>query len=150
MILDPNGRNVSPGAAADDKPSAPQRGVLLSLGHIGAGNKETLEDVLTTLQESARQDGHNVIAPTHVMVKGAEVIGYLSLAGMPTVYCWFDSKATKASDSIKMIEHGETVLREKNARHYAVAVGEDSPFAPHMERLGFSRVDKATIWIKQL
>lgn len=111
-----------------------------------------LKDNVTAkrLFEAAAADNHTVIAPTHVMMRGEQIIGYLSLGAMPVVQSWFDSKAGHVLDSLKMIEMGEAVITSQGAQVYQVAVSEDSPFAPHMERLGYTRVFTTTLWQKQL
>ena len=102
------------------------------------------------LQRAAAADDHLVLAPTHVMMKGEQIVGYLSLGGLPTVHAWFDSKSPHASDSLKMIETGEAIMASNGARQYAVAVAEHSPFTAHMERLGFTKLGTTTLWTKAL
>ena len=63
------------------------------------------------MNAAAAADNHPVLAPSHVMVKGGQVIGYLSLGSLPTVQAWFDSKNKHALDSLKMIEQGEEIGR---------------------------------------
>jgi len=111
-----------------------------------------LKDNVTAkrLFEAAAADDHTVIAPTHVMMRGEQIIGYLSLGAMPVVQSWFDSKSGHVLDSLKMIEMGEAVIASQGAAAYQVAVSENSPFAPHMERLGYKPVGKTVLWQKQL
>lgn len=102
------------------------------------------------LFEAAQKDKHTCIAPTHVMVRDDQIIGYLSLGGMPVVQAWFDSQSGHALDSLKMIEMGEAIFDTQGVKGFCVAVSEDSPFAPHMERLGFKPLMKTVLWHKQL
>ena len=107
------------------------------------------------LKLAAAADEHIVIAPTHVMVKPGpdgqtEIVGYLSINGMPTVHAWFDSKNPRALDSLKMIEHGETICREGGLAMYCVACAAESPFTPHLPRLGFEKLGVTTLWVKKL
>jgi hypothetical protein len=107
-------------------------------------------ELVKAIAQAAAADDHQCIAPTHVMVKGDQIIGYLSLGGMPVVQAWFDTKNPHVLDSLKMIEHGETALAEAGAQTYMVAVSEQSPFRPHLERLGFQPVMETTLWIKRV
>lgn len=102
------------------------------------------------LVEAAAADHHQCLAPTHVMVRGDQIIGYLSLGGLPTVQAWFDSATGHVLDSLKMIEMGEAVLASQGAGAYAVCVSKDSPFFPHMQRLGFEPVMETTVWKKKV
>lgn len=105
---------------------------------------------IAELQQLAGEDNHAVLAATHVMVKGGKVVGYLSLGALPCVHAWFDTKNKHATDSLKMIEHGETIFREKGVRAYTVACAETSPFTPHMERMGFEKLGVTTLWRKRI
>jgi len=102
------------------------------------------------IQTAARADNHEAIAPTHAMLKGDKIIGYLSVNGMPNVHAWFDTKNPHVMDSLKMIEMGELVLRENGITAYSLLCAEESPFAPHLERLGFVKLGTTVLYIKQL
>lgn len=102
------------------------------------------------LFEAAQADHHVTIAPTHVMIRGEQIIGYLSLGGMPVVQAWFDSKSGHVLDSLKMIEMGEAIFDSQGVKGFCVGVSADSPFAPHMERLGFKNIGQQVLWHKTL
>lgn len=105
---------------------------------------------LVELQMAAAADEHIVIAPTHIMERNGEIIGYLSLGAMPVVQAWFHSQKCRALDSVRMIRAGEQVFREIGVKQYCVGVSEHSPFAPHMGRLGYTRLLTNTLWRKTL
>lgn len=128
-----------------------QRAVLVPIKPRDQAEAAALPAKLAQLNDQAAADNHHVvIAPTHLMMKGDEIVGYLSLNGLPTVQAWFDSHHKHAADSLKMIEHGETVFREAGVRMYAICCAEESPFTPHMDRLGFKKLGTTVMWIKQL
>ena len=127
-----------------------QRAVLVPIKPRNQDEAEALPAKVQRLQQAAAADNHMVVAPTHIMMKGDEIVGYFSLNGLPTIRAWFDTKNKHAADSLKMIEHGETLVRETGAPLYCIGVAEDSPFLPHMERLGFTKLGTQTVWIKQL
>jgi len=102
------------------------------------------------LVEAAAKDDHLVIAPTHVMMRGEEIIGYLSLGALPVVQAWFDSKSGHVLDSLKMIEMGEAIFDTQGVKQFAVGVQPNSPFAPHMARLGFVELGQTVLWHKTL
>lgn len=127
-----------------------QRPVLVSLKPRDQAEAAALPGKLAALTAKAEADAHDVVAPTHLMVKGNDIIGYLSLGGLPMVQAWFDSHHKHAGDSLKMIEHGETVLREQGHRAFGICCMEASPFTPHMERLGFRKLGVTTVWVKAI
>lgn len=108
------------------------------------------ESELKELAVLAAADNHIVMGATHLMRRDGKTVGYLSLGGIATVQAWFDSKELGASDSIRMIEQAEAVLRNCQKGQYLVAVAEDSPFAPQMKRLGFTPVCKTVLWHRKL
>jgi hypothetical protein len=110
----------------------------------------TLQATLLELNQAAAADAHRVINPTHLMMKGGKIVGYLSIGALPVVHCWFDTKNPQVADSLKMIEHGETVCRTQGVRDYTVACAETSPFSQHMPRLGYTKLGTTTLWRKEL
>jgi hypothetical protein len=127
-----------------------ERARLVGLKPANREEAERVPETLAALAAAAAADGHPVIGPTHVMVKGEKIIGYLSLGGLPTVQAWFDRKHPHAADSLKMIETGEALLQDKGVREYAVACAPESPFTPHMERMGFERLGETVLWLKRI
>ena len=125
-----------------------RRTVLVPLRPRNAAEAAALPARLQALAAAAATDAHLVLGPTHVMLAGDKIIGYLSLGGMPTVQAWFDSKHPHAATSLKLIEHGETVLREQGIEQCALCCAENSPFTPHLERLGFTKLGTTVLWHK--
>lgn len=124
-----------------------ERTVLVPLQHV---SDEEPFRIAQRLKDLAAADSHCVIAPSHVMVKGEKMVGYLSIGGMPNVHAWFDSKHPHAADSLKMIETGEALLRDKGVPAYSLLCAAESPFTPHLERLGFTKLGATVLYIKRL
>lgn len=131
-------------------PQVLQRATLVPLAPRDQHEAELLPQKLDTLRQLAADDQHVVLNPTHVMVKDGQIIGYLSLNGLPNVHAWFDTKHKHALDSIKMIEHGETIFRQQGVRAFTVACAAESPFTPHLPRLGFQKLGTTVLWHKNL
>jgi hypothetical protein len=132
-------------------PELLRRAELLPLQPRDQAEAQALPAKLDALRALAAEDGHMVINPTHVMV-GPEgnIIGYLSLNGLPVVHAWFDTKHKHVRDSLTMIEHGQTILRQQGVRGFAVACAAESPFTPHLPRLGFHQLGATVLWHKYL
>lgn len=128
-------------------PQVLERTILVPLHR--AANEEP-ERIAFRVKELAAADNHCVIAPTHLMIKGEKTLGYLSLGGLPNVHAWFDSKHPHTMDSLKMIETGEAILRDKGATAYSLLCAEESPFTPHLERLGFTKLGTTVLYLKRL
>lgn len=127
-----------------------QRAVLLPLKPRTQQEAEAMPARIEALTAAAMADHHRVVAPTHVMDLGGEILGYLSINGLPTVRAWFDSRQKNALQSLKMIEHGETIVRELGHPAFIIGVSPQSPFLPHMGRLGFEQLGTQIVFIKRL
>lgn len=110
----------------------------------------SLAAVHAELQEAAAADQHIVLGPTHAVVKGGQVVGYASVGGLPTMHVWLDSQRANALDSVRMLEHVEVVMRERGIRHVLLPCAVESPFTPHLERLGFRRLGPTVLYMKEV
>lgn len=101
---------------------------------------------LRELVAAANQDRHPVIGPTHVAIKAGRVVGYMGV--IPSVQVWVDTHQVKALDSLRLLREAEAVLRRAGIRRYVMPCAEHSPFYPHMERLGFTRLGFTSLNLK--
>lgn len=102
------------------------------------------------LQTVAAADSHVVIGPSHLITRGGEILGYASLGRVPTLHVWLDSKHASAGDTLRMLETAEALLADKGVGLVIMPCAEESPFTPHMERLGFQKLGTTVLWAKQL
>ena len=111
---------------------------------------QELNHCLATLAAAAQRDNHVVLFPTHVFVKSGEIVGYGSVAAMPILNFWADSAKLGPADSLRMIEQGEAVSSHHGLRTVIVPCAENSPFAVHMERLGYTKLGTTVLYRKEL
>lgn len=147
MILNLNGK---PAVETVEHEAHTEDTVLIPLKANSEQEATALQMLVEALVNAAARDNHIVMGATHVMVRGGKPIGYLSLGGQMTVQCWFDSTVKNPRHSKDMIRHGETLLRNSNVKNYVVCCSPDSPFAPNMERLGFTKLGTTVLWQKNL
>lgn len=145
MILTPNGQPAQIEEAVDKEPLTTEETVLLPVRQMKTG-----ENIVAALLKAAGADRHTAIAPTHVMMRGDKIIGYLSLNGLPQVHAWFDSTVKNPRHSREMIKSGEVIFREMGVKNYCIACAAESPFTPHMERMGFEKLGTTVLWAKKL
>lgn len=102
----------------------------------------------------AKADNHALIAPTHVFVKGAELIGYASVGMVPLVLPWFDTRRCKAADSLYFINQMENLVANAMPQNgqdlLCVPFVETSPFAPYIAKLGYIDTGKAHVTFKKV
>ena len=94
------------------------------------------------LIEAAVEDNHVALQGTHIVKKGGEIVGYISLGVMPALHFWMHTKKTSVFDSRRMMLFCEEELRRMGARWYWLPVTSTTPFAPYIERFGFTRAKK--------
>lgn len=102
------------------------------------------------LVAAAAVDHHTVIAPTEIVWRGTEIVGYGSLGGAPMMHVWLDSKSVRPRESIALLATGETLLARHGHHSVIVPCWDGSPFAPHMERLGYTKLGTTTLYTKNL
>lgn len=108
------------------------------------------EHEMAELLEAAGKDKHEVVFPSHLVKKDGKTIGYVGVFSMPVLMWWLDSKEGKARDTLELLAQIEDFARSKNVKRYATICSEDSPYFPHMERLGFSKLGETVLFEKEL
>lgn len=109
-----------------------------------------LNATVDRLHAAAAADNHAVLNPTHVVLKGEAIVGYGSLAGLPTLHLWVDSKRVNAMESMRLLETTEVLLAEGGCRAVCVPCSEESPFYAHMERLGYTKLGRTVLFVKNV
>lgn len=100
------------------------------------------------LEVAAAADNHGVAAPSHVICRGREIIGYLSIGTVPSVYMWLDSKAMHARDTVDVVNFYENYIAGSGASGFFLPVPDASPLRPFVEKLGYNLVAKTTLFFK--
>jgi Xaa-Pro aminopeptidase len=105
---------------------------------------------LQALEKAAAADDHTVIAATHLITKGKEIVGYASIGGLVMVNVWMDSQRLKARESCHLINTIENIAANGGARALCVPCAAHSPFYPLMPGLGYSRLGVSSFNVKTL
>lgn len=115
----------------------------------------TAQEQIVALNEEAAKDNHAVLFPSHV-IQNAEnkVVGYFSLARMPTVNVWTSTKETTAKESLHLLSCLDSLmadmLKTNPAPIYAMPCQEDSPYFELMEKMGFQKLGGTVMFVKNL
>lgn len=116
---------------------------------MGTSLRSIHQDDVNDLQELAKRDGHDLWAPTHIIEKDGEMVGSVSIDGIPmcTVFISQDVDSPFALRSIS--KEIEEVMRNYGDRHYFIVAGPRSPayrFLPKGGYVGFN----TTLWYKEV
>lgn len=111
-------------------------------------------DEVDPLRDLAQDDQHELISPSHVFVKGGEIIGYASIAQVPLILPWFHTARCHPADSHYFINQVENLIAEcmpNNGQDLiCVPFAPGSPFEPHIEKLGFVNAGKVALTFKKV
>lgn len=107
---------------------------------------------LEVLHERAREDRHEVIAPTHVFTKEGEIVGCVSIGAVPLMLPWFHTRLCHARDSVYYINQMENLAANlfTGSGLICVPVVKESPFQQHIGRLGYLEAGSATVTFKKV
>lgn len=65
------------------------------------------------LKRNAEADNHaGVYCPTHVSIKGNEIVGYMSIGVIPIVLTWQHTEKVGPLDSLRLLGHVEGTLQQ--------------------------------------
>lgn len=102
------------------------------------------------LHEAAQRDGHHIMGATHLVMRGEECVGYVSIAGLPVMHTWLDSQRIHAGESLRVQDQVDALLNDRfGGSPVLVPCPEESPFTPHMERLGYERLGPTMLYLKR-
>ncbi len=98
----------------------------------------------------AKMDDHPVIAPTHVVMKEGNQIGYFCINGLPIWFGHLSKELTNPNDTFRLIHHIEESLIDAGNSQVMTLVGTESKLHPKMADLGYGFVGNADIFVKGL
>ena len=107
-------------------------------------------DELQALVAAAADDHHSVLFPTHVIKRDGEIVGYLSVCATPIVNVWAHSKKINALQSVRLMHKLEDELKSNGILNYIMPCAKDSPYYPHMQKLGYTALGENVWHLKQL
>lgn len=101
------------------------------------------------LMQAVKQDSDNLDFPTHMVLRGDEIIGGISVGAIPFCTVWMDSEKCDAKDSFQMQSCIESVLNDRGISRYFVACDEKSNYMGHMERFGHKPYWRAVLYLRE-
>ncbi len=104
-----------------------------------------LQSELPALKLASEADGHGLFFQSHLITRGAEIVGSFSQA-IPVNTVWLHSKKLTPAESFHCIRRlDEHLVMSGLARSLTLCTPE-SPFFPYMTRLGKTEVLKCSLF----
>jgi hypothetical protein len=101
------------------------------------------------LVEAARADGnHAVIDPTHVVMRGDEIVGYGSIGRVRMFYAWLDTQKLSGMESFNAWRQAEMEMQRLGGP-IACPCKLTSPLLPFMERKGYKPLGDVRLFRKE-
>ena len=107
------------------------------LSHIFTKIRRVTEADLPILAELCKADDHAVVLPTHVVERGLQMIGYVSIGVVPTVLVWLDTTRATIRDSMAVTNFFENAVSDRGSTSILLPCNESSPFRPYVEQVGY-------------
>jgi len=89
--------------------------------------------------DAATRDGHGMLGPlaTHMAEMDGDVVAAATIGNILALHIWTDRERVGALQSVRLFRQGEAVANALGFRLICVPCKSDSPYRPHMTRLGF-------------
>lgn len=93
------------------------------------------------LRRNAESNNHAVYAPSHVCVKGGEIVGYLSIGMIPLVLTWQHTEKVGPTDSLLTLGFVQGTLQ--NFPYTCLPCDPASPYMRLLPKAGFKKYTKS-------
>lgn len=99
------------------------------------------ETLMPYVQAAAADDRHAVVGCSHVVMRGGQVIGYLSLATVPVLNVWMHSQKAKSRDTMAVANFVENTVAQLGHSSLLLPCNADSPYFKALPSLGYEETD---------
>ena len=101
------------------------------------------------LDALAKENNHQLWAPTHVVRKEGVIVGGLSIGGVPLVNVFYGPKI-RAQDTFIVQDETEKVIKENMWKDYLVSLSPDSPMYKHASKWGLIELGNTFLHYKKI
>lgn len=105
----------------------------------------TLEEH-AALERAATGDRHRVIVPTHMAMRGSEVIGYVSAGVVPLLFGWVHTQKATPQETFKIWREAEAAMHGKGLS--CLPVTDTSPLLKFAGKMGYDWLGTAHLHLK--
>ena len=105
------------------------------------------------VHEGLLSDGGILYCPTHQVNRDGELIGAVSIGGIPTLHWWLDKGKGQALQSVRAVKKSEKILKDLGYKTYQTIIPDTSTFTEEvMSKLGFTKAFEVpgSVYIKNI
>lgn len=89
-----------------------------------------------SVEPLAKSDGHELVLPSHLVLKNTEVIGSLSLGRVPLALVWLHTKKATVRDTLNTLNFMENAMAQV-APTWCIPCPSTSPLFAYVEKGGY-------------
>jgi len=116
---------------------------------MGTSLRGIRESDIGALYELAAKDNHDLWIPTHVIESDGEMVGSISIDGIPLCTGFISSEINSPFALRAISQEVEEVVRNYGDKRFFMCIGPQSPAYRFMPRGGYSAF-KTTLWYKEI
>lgn len=100
--------------------------------------------------QAAHAAGNSCIAPTHIIERDGQAVGYASLAAVPILTGWLHEEHISQPEGHRIIAELEAEARRQGLPFLCFPCTDDCRFKPDMTALGYRKSKTVTFYLKPL
>ncbi len=108
----------------------------------------------SAISRAARTDGHLVFAPTHIYEKESNgkthCVGYASVNAIPMLTGWLSEETVSQEEGKAAIADLEKIALAQGCKFLLMPCTADCRFIEDMEKMGYRRGRRVTLFVKNL
>lgn len=108
----------------------------------------TTREELNRIACLAARDHHLLLAPSHAVIKGLDIVGHFSICNIPIMFAHLGMDEIKSRDSFNLVHVGEQIVELTGHRFVVCPISRNSPFHPIMPEMGYQEVMDVTLFKK--
>jgi hypothetical protein len=81
---------------------------------------------------------NGAVAPTHIVTKSGQCVGYLSVGGLPVVTIYLDPEQVKPRATLSIAAVVDDIMAHRQVPLYGILLHKTSRLLPHVVELGGS------------
>jgi hypothetical protein len=97
------------------------------------------------LDRLARDQGHDLWAPTHVINRDGEIAGSVSIGGVPIVHPFFGKGIMSGRDCLNAASITRRIIMANGWNDFLVILGKESPMYKHASHFGLMELGENVI-----
>lgn len=111
--------------------------------------KITTLEQMEEVKRVAQIGQHDVLAPSHAVMKGGKVVGYFSVCNVPLFMGYLPESQLCARDTFNLIHLVESKIEDSGCSFVVSPVSIDSPLHKYFPEMGYNKLANVDLFAKK-